>query len=248
MADLHTVDYGVYEKVPLEMENTDWKLLIGHLLGVDHCGHTFGPLTHHIGEKLLEVDDFIEFGLLQKNCNIFTKFEITPPREKTIQNLDEDTILLAFGDHGMTITGDHGGESKDETGAGLYVYAPKGFKGHQSEHINQIDISSTVPLLLGAAIPFNSLGTPITDLFGDETSEYQIVSQAYRQIVQYLNEYARQSSGGGAIMDRMIPHHELNSTQNIREFIESARGQLRRVWAEFDLFTMSIGALLVMGL
>ena len=78
----------------------------------------------------------------------------------------------------MTITGDHGGESVDETGAGLYVYAPKGFKGHQSEKINQIDISSTVPLLLGAAIPFNSLGTPITDLFGDETSEYQIVSQA----------------------------------------------------------------------
>ena len=49
-------------------------------------------------------------------------------------------------------------------------------------------------------------------------------------------------------MDRMIPRHELNTTQHIREFIESARGQLRRIWAEFDLFTMTIGALLVTGL
>ena len=31
--------------------------------------------------------------------------------------------------------------------------------------INQIDLTSTITLLLGAPIPFNSLGTPITELF-----------------------------------------------------------------------------------
>ena len=90
----------------------------------------------------------------------------------------------------MTVTGDHGGESDDETGAALYVYAPKGFRTSQSSqtrHINQIDLSATVPLLLGAPIPFNSLGTPLTDLFAGDATEYQILSHAYRQIVRYLS-------------------------------------------------------------
>ena len=35
------VDEGVFDKVPFEMAlKTDWRFLIGHMLGVDHCGHT----------------------------------------------------------------------------------------------------------------------------------------------------------------------------------------------------------------
>ena len=65
VADLDTVDEGVFDKVPFEMaQKSDWRLLIGHMLGVDHCGHTFGSLTHHIGEKLLQIDSFIEFGFI----------------------------------------------------------------------------------------------------------------------------------------------------------------------------------------
>ena len=30
-----------------------------------------------------------------------------------------------MGDHGMTISGDHGGDSKDEVMAGLFVYSKK---------------------------------------------------------------------------------------------------------------------------
>ena len=92
-------------KYYLEVKNaSDWSLLIGHMLGVDHCGHTFGSLTPHIGRKLSEIDDFID---------------------EVIDTVDNDTIVLAFGDHGMTISGDHGGESEHETDAALYVYAPK---------------------------------------------------------------------------------------------------------------------------
>ena len=49
------------KKACSEIQNkTDWSLVIAHLLGVDHCGHTFGSLTPHIGLKLSEVDLFIE--------------------------------------------------------------------------------------------------------------------------------------------------------------------------------------------
>ncbi|KAL8611897.1 hypothetical protein ACOMHN_033642 [Nucella lapillus] len=35
-----------------------------------------------------------------------------------------DTVLFVLGDHGMTRTGDHGGDSDDELSAGLFVYSP----------------------------------------------------------------------------------------------------------------------------
>ena len=42
-----------------------------------------------------------------------------------IATLDDDTVLFVMGDHGMTRTGDHGGDSDDEVDAALFVYSPK---------------------------------------------------------------------------------------------------------------------------
>lgn len=36
--------------------------------------------------------------------------------------MDDDTTLIVIGDHGMTITGDHGGDSADETTALLFAH------------------------------------------------------------------------------------------------------------------------------
>jgi len=41
-----------------------------------------------------------------------------------IRRLDNDTVLFVLGDHGMTSTGDHGGDSFDELDAALFVYSP----------------------------------------------------------------------------------------------------------------------------
>ena len=38
--------------------------------------------------------------------------------------MSNDTILFVFGDHGMTRSGDHGGDSNDELDAALFVYSP----------------------------------------------------------------------------------------------------------------------------
>jgi len=40
-----------------------------------------------------------------------------------ISQLDNDTVLFVLGDHGMTSTGDHGGDSYDELDATLFVYS-----------------------------------------------------------------------------------------------------------------------------
>lgn len=46
--------------------------------------------------------------------------------------MDGDTTLLVMGDHGMTASGDHGGETDDETNALLFAYT-KGNKFIGSE-------------------------------------------------------------------------------------------------------------------
>lgn len=38
--------------------------------------------------------------------------------------MKDDTVLFVMGDHGMTRTGDHGGESVDELEAALFMYSP----------------------------------------------------------------------------------------------------------------------------
>ena len=46
--------------------------------------------------------------------------------------IDNDTIVFVFGDHGMTVSGDHGGESEMETTAALLVFTPRPiFNPHQ---------------------------------------------------------------------------------------------------------------------
>jgi len=46
-------------------------------------------------------------------------------RKLVSEVMDEETVLFIFGDHGMTPTGDHGGETSLETDAALIVYSKK---------------------------------------------------------------------------------------------------------------------------
>lgn len=57
--DLDTVDNGVIENLYPELEKSDWSLLIGHFLGVDHCGHRYGPNHVEMSRKLMEMDEVI---------------------------------------------------------------------------------------------------------------------------------------------------------------------------------------------
>ena len=51
-------------------------------------------------------------------------FEMTLCDRNVSQLMKDDTVMLVLGDHGMTHTGDHGGDSEDELTAGLFVYSP----------------------------------------------------------------------------------------------------------------------------
>ncbi|XP_023226180.1 GPI ethanolamine phosphate transferase 3-like isoform X1 [Centruroides sculpturatus] len=146
--DLHTVDNGIIQHLLPEMEKTDWNVIISHFLGVDHCGHRYGPSHPEMSNKLYQMDTVIR---------------------DVIQNMKNDTILFVFGDHGMTRTGDHGGDSEDEIYSALFIYNPalnnKNIFNEEEPVINQIDLVPTFSLLLGMPIPFSNLGSIIVPLF-----------------------------------------------------------------------------------
>lgn len=57
--DLDTVDNGVLEHLVPELRRHDWDVLIAHFLGVDHCGHRYGPNHPEMTRKLEQMDQML---------------------------------------------------------------------------------------------------------------------------------------------------------------------------------------------
>lgn len=188
--DLHTVDNGVTGHIfpLLKAENSGkWDVIFGHYLGVDHAGHRYGPDHPAMTAKLNQMDEVFR---------------------RMIETLDDDTLLVVMGDHGMDTKGDHGGESDNEIEAALWMYSKKGVFGRSSpayatppknakiRPVSQIDLVPTLSLLLGMPIPFNNLGKPIEEAFiGNKGADFEnlaIVNRlAAAQIHRYQDEYAK---------------------------------------------------------
>ena len=187
--DLHTVDNGVIEHLLplLSPSNTSkWDIIFGHFLGVDHAGHRYGPDHPAMASKLNQMD-----GVFRQ----------------VIDLLDDDTLLVVMGDHGMDAKGDHGGESDDEIQAALWMYSKRAAFGRTSpayieppahakdRPVAQIDLVPTLSLLLGMPIPFNNLGAPIEEAFiGPSGADMENLALVNRltgaQIHHYQREYA----------------------------------------------------------
>lgn len=85
---------------------SDDDVLIIHSLLVDHNAHKTS--TSSISNS------FIHDSLLQFNSHLSSIF----------QQMKNDSILLVFGDHGLSDHGNHGGATHDEITTGLCVYSP----------------------------------------------------------------------------------------------------------------------------
>ncbi len=86
--DLDTLDTETFKKMDEEISKGDFDFMIGHVIGIDHAGHTFGANHLETERKLLETEKAIQ---------------------RIINKMDSNTVLIVFGDHGMTNEGNHGG-------------------------------------------------------------------------------------------------------------------------------------------
>ncbi|GAX80110.1 hypothetical protein CEUSTIGMA_g7548.t1, partial [Chlamydomonas eustigma] len=111
--DLHSVDEGVWQHLPsylLDPSKQSFDFLIGHFLGVDHAGHAHGVKSKEMEEKLTQLDSWIE-----QIAEMM--LEGSGPG-----GLYEHSLLLVLGDHGQTLSGDHGGGSTEETDTLLLAF------------------------------------------------------------------------------------------------------------------------------
>ncbi|KAI8358402.1 hypothetical protein BD560DRAFT_405948 [Blakeslea trispora] len=211
MLDLDSVDNNILTHLWPTLERDDWQFLVAHFLGVDHCGHTYGPSDPNMQRKLNQMNSVIE---------------------RLLDFVDQDTLLVVMGDHGMTTEGDHGGESIEELMSTLFLYSGRSLakpddyfqqlsrRMHQSRAnqlgydldsiskrlsydayqypvVSQIHLVPTLAYLLQVPIPFENLGALIPDvlpLVHPKTGLLLHMVEQLRinalQVYDYLEQYA----------------------------------------------------------
>lgn len=242
--DLHTVDNGVIKHIFPYLQNGGWDILIGHFLGVDHVGHRVGPDRDTMREKLEQMDQVLR---------------------KVVDELDDDTLLVVLGDHGMNPKGDHGGDSELEVDAALWLYS-KGrplnagnapgkwpeyvFPGAKQSlrQVNQIDLVPTLALLLGLPIPYNNLGEVIPECF---SSSPEVLEAATRvnteQIERYLEAYGNKDVLAAVQRQKTRSSAALQSGDVMdravanRDIALAALSELRAIWAQFSITHILVG-------
>lgn len=215
MLDLDSVDNDILKHLwPLMEENSEWQVAIAHFLGVDHCGHTYGPSDPNMALKLNQMNGVIE---------------------RLTQYVDEDTLLVVMGDHGMSVEGDHGGESVEELMSTLFMYSKRTLKmktydefydrihrarsdrlgydlsaisqrlqydARQYPIVAQIHLVPTLAYLLQVPIPFGNLGALIPEVLSPEAGVNGLARllhmvQEFRtnalQVYDYLTQYGLQT-------------------------------------------------------
>ncbi|CAK7266946.1 mannose-ethanolamine phosphotransferase gpi13 [Sporothrix epigloea] len=256
--DLHTVDNGVLEHIfpllePQAQKENSWDVLIGHCLGVDHAGHRYGPNHPAMREKLQQMDGFIR---------------------RIADSIDDQTLLVVMGDHGMDSHGDHGGESDDEVEAALWMYSRRPLFGRakpafvappataKERPVNQIDLVPTLALLLGIPIPYSNLGWPIEEAFlgplGQDWARLAAVAELtaagiHRYQVSYAAAQGHNNSGASLQLPPRLPASSQPQAM-IEAYVALAAYQsatlrsFKERWTNFNVPVMVLGiAILAMG-
>lgn len=219
MLDLDSVDNAILARLWGVLDKDDWQVTIAHFLGVDHCGHTYGPSDPNMKRKLNQMNEVVE--------RLVTEY------------VDEDTLLVVMGDHGMSVEGDHGGESVEELISTLFMHSGRSLtftdeyyqslyhRIHEARALRlgydmasitqrldydassfpivaQIHLVPSLAYLLNVPTPFGNLGAILPDTlmpkFPDIHSKMRNVlhmAQEFRtnalQVKHYLDQYAQQT-------------------------------------------------------
>lgn len=247
--DLDSVDRGINKSLLSEVAKEDWSLLIAHYLGVDHCGHKYGPLHPEMSRKLNEMNGVIE---------------------EIVASMDDQTTLFVIGDHGMTGTGDHGGATDDEVNALLFAYS----KSHEflsesgNKSMNQIDLVPSLASILGVPIPFSNLGSvnldivPNVPIDGLNDAHVRMLHtwMNAKQVRNYFSNYTENNPGTfteDQLDDLFIKFYILslrvstmsspsaidNFNSDVKSYLQLVLSQCRTVWVQFDANSMSQGLL-----
>lgn len=226
VSDFTEVDNNVTRYLDIELAEQKWDCLILHYLGLDHIGHKGGPNSVFMKPKQQEMDSIVQ---------------------RIHESLEDDTLFVILGDHGMNEIGNHGGSSSGETSAAL-VFISNKFKQLQIkkvaplpinddykyyQKIQQIDLVPTLTSLLHLPIPKNSLGVLIRDflpLWKDPKQRHNVLMEN----IQHYQNFGDITN----INDEF-------SEDRVYEALHDLQRDLTRSSTNYDLQTIYIGLVLV---
>ena len=250
--DLDTVDNGCLEYLPPLLDDLDKGLLdvvVAHFLGVDHVGHTYGPNTEFMHQKLRQMDEILDSTLSQ------------------LESSKSCILTLVFGDHGMTEDGNHGGGTFEEVNAALFVHASDACQPRygSATELSQIDIVPTVALALGIPIPYASLGGLVPSLLPGVTGQNATLALALNaaQVWRYLTEYSSKvnrlpikdlevllNDAVRKYKEALVSADEnlvafADASSKFKMFLDHATELGKRVWTRFDVPGMITGGTII---
>lgn len=210
VSDFTEVDQNVTRHLNDGFFQSEWDVLILHYLGLDHIGHKGGPKSKFMGPKQREMDEIV--------ADLYEKA------------VDDRTLLVVMGDHGMNEIGNHGGASIGETSPGLLM-ASKQFQRldlnlqcplkvsdemNYYNRINQIDIVPALAALLNLPIPKNSLGVIPMEILStwSEPNRRKVLAENGNQLFAlYSAKYSKTDS-------KFAAWKEVQSTGTIEEIYD----------------------------
>ncbi|XP_033215579.1 GPI ethanolamine phosphate transferase 2-like [Belonocnema kinseyi] len=176
VTDFTEVDNNVTRHIKKELHRNDWSIMILHYLGLDHIGHVAGPFSPLIQPKLEEMDEII--GQIKSRMNHWNTNNIP-------------SLFIVCGDHGMADSGGHGGATLEETLVPIVtIGASCPQKNREPRKIAQIDLASTLSIILGIPIPSSNLGTVSLDILDDLPAQKKLFVLYYnsKQLVNNFKE------------------------------------------------------------
>ena len=180
--DLDSNDQIVRRQLFDHLENkTGWDIILTHLLGIDHAGHTYNSLSGAFETKVRDVEEIIK---------------------GVIQRLPDNATLAIVSDHGLTKIGSHGGGSNEEINTFIAFYQKDAefWNITKSKLVRkwQSSIWPTLAEISKINIPFSSIGSwiPETSVFSKNSSQMERVIEILRtyllneiQFSNYLEQY-----------------------------------------------------------
>lgn len=251
--DLHTCDNGVSSALDRWLLEPDkWDVAFGHFLGVDHAGHTLSATSDDMRSKLAEMDNILK--------SVFARVRASP---KLLNN----TLVLVLGDHGQTLSGDHGGGSDAEIESALFAFAPKHKKGKDprdttilqnnslpldssgsKNSLSDFDVAPTLAFSLGLPLPYGSIGKlsePIIRMSPGFQSSPKALQWALKLNARHALDVMRRYGLRSAHLEHDFEHDD--SPSSLRRVLQSAAASAMEQWASFKQLPMLFGFLLVLA-
>ena len=131
-------------------------LIIAHLAGLDSVGHRYGSVGSDYEEKMRWIDD-----------ELVDVFAAVP----------DDWTVLVTSDHGLTDSGQHGSDSKQQREVAGFMWGPNIKQGANVKGLNQVDVATLPSVLFSLPMPHAIHGRIPLDAFDIDQPKRDAIEQ-----------------------------------------------------------------------